>query len=46
MARPDPYIRFYIKTDWYKDGLGLVLLQAYVSEEAKKSEAQEKDYGK
>ena len=31
LARPYPSIRLYIKTDWYKDGMGLVLLQAYVS---------------
>ena len=43
MARPDPYIGFYIKKDWYKYGLGVVLLQAYVSEEAIIADAQEKD---
>ena len=46
LARPDPYRKLYIKTDWYKDGMGAVLLQAYVSEESRKSEAQEKAGGK
>ena len=37
LSRPDPYRRFYIKTYWSKDGMGSVLLQAYISEEAIKS---------
>ena len=45
LERPDPSRRFYIKTDWYKDGMGAVLLQEDVSEEARKLEAQEKDDG-
>ena len=36
LSRPYPYIRFYIKTDWYKDVTGAVILQAYASEEARK----------
>ena len=46
LERPDPSIRFYIKTDWYKDGISHVLLQADVSAEAMKSGTQEKDGGK
>ena len=42
LAIPDPSRRFYIKIDCSKDGMGAVLLQADVSEEARKSEAQEK----
>ena len=26
-ARPESYRRFYIKTDWSKDGMGEVILQ-------------------
>ena len=40
---PEPSHIFYIKTDWSKDGVGAVLLQADGSVEARKSEAQEKD---
>ena len=40
LARPDPSRRFYIKSDWPKDGMGDVLLQADVSEESRNSEAQ------
>ena len=48
LAIPDPYRKFYIKTDWYKCGmresiLKSDILQSYDSEEAIKSEAQEKD---
>ena len=43
LAKPDPSRRFYINTDWYKYGMGAVLLQTDVSEEARKSKAQEKD---
>ena len=46
LARPDPSRRFYIKIDWSKDKMGAVLLQADVSKEAIKPEAQEKDGGK
>ena len=35
LARPYPSRRFYIKTGWSKDGMGAVLLQKDVSEEAK-----------
>ena len=42
---PDPSRRFYIKTDWSKDGMEAVLLQTYVSEESRKPEAQEKAEG-
>ena len=45
LSRPDPYRRFYIKTDWSKDGMGVVILQADISAESRKSEAQEKDGG-
>ena len=31
LSRPDPSRRFYIKTDWSKDGMGVVLLQADIS---------------
>ena len=37
LERPDPYRRFYIKSDWYKNGIGAVLLQEDVSEEARNS---------
>ena len=37
---PEPSRRFYIKTNWSKDGMGAVLLQAYVSEEEIITEAQ------
>ena len=40
LERPDPYRRFYIKTDWSKDGMGVMILQADVSAEAINSEAQ------
>ena len=42
LARPDYSRRFYINIDWSKDGMGAVLPQADVSEEARKPEAQEK----
>ena len=42
LARPDLSKSFYIHTDWYKGVMGVVLLQADVSEEARKLEAQEK----
>ena len=45
LEKPEPSRRLYIKTDWYKDGMGAVLLQEDVSEEARKLEAQEKDDG-
>ena len=38
--------RFYIRTDWSKDGMGAVLMQSDVSEEARKPEAQEKEVRK
>ena len=37
LAIPDPSRRLYIKKDWYKYGMGAVLLQADVSAEAKKT---------
>ena len=40
LSRPDPSRGFYIKTDWSKDGMGAVILQVDVSEEAKNPEAQ------
>ena len=30
LSIPDLYRRFYIKTDWFKDVMGAVLLKAYV----------------
>ena len=42
LVRPDPYCRFYIDMDLYKDVMGVVLLKSDDSLEAKKSEAQEK----
>ena len=45
LARPDPSRKLYIKTDWSKGAMGMVLLQADVSEEARKLEAQEKYSG-
>ena len=46
LAIPDTFKRFHIKTYWSRDGMGAVLLQAYISAQAKKSEAQENDGGK
>ena len=46
LARLDPSRSFYIKIDCCKDGMGAVLIQADVSEEARKSQAQEKESGK
>ena len=46
LARPYPYIRFYIKIYWYKYGMLEVLLQADILVEAINSEAQEKYGGK
>ena len=46
LARPDPYRRLYIKTDWSKDVMEAVLLQEDVSAEAIKLEAQDKGGGK
>ena len=40
LTRPYPPQRFYIKTDWSKDGIGSVLLQAYDSGESRKLESQ------
>ena len=37
LAIPDTSIRFYIKTDWFKYGMGAVLLQENVSEETRNS---------
>ena len=42
LIRPDPYCRFYIDTDLYKDVMGVVLLKADDSVETTKAEAQEK----
>ena len=41
LARPDPDRRFYLKTDWSKDGMGAVLLQAEDTPEACKAEDEE-----
>ena len=46
LARPYPSRRFYIKSDCSKDLMGVLLLQADVSVEERKSEAQEKAGGK
>ena len=37
LAILDPSGRFYINRDWSKYGMGAVLLQVYVLEEARKS---------
>ena len=42
----DPYWRFYIKTDWSKDGMGVVLLQVDDSLEVINLDAQEEAGGK
>ena len=42
LERPDTYRRFYIKTYWSKDVMGVELLQSDVSEEARKSETQKR----
>ena len=39
LVRPDPYQMFYIRTDWYKDGMVSVLLQAEDLAEERNSEA-------
>ena len=41
LERQDPSRRFYIKTDWSKDGMGAVILQAYDLAETSNAEAQE-----
>ena len=46
LAIPDPPQKFYINTDWFKYGMGEVLLQADYSVEAGNQESQEKDGGK
>ena len=46
LARSDPSRRFYINIYWSKDGIGEVIMQADVSEEAINPEAQEKDGAK
>ena len=40
LERPYPYRIFYIKTDWSKNGMGAVIIQADKSVEARKAEAQ------
>ena len=42
----DRYRRFYIKTDWPKDGMGGFLLQVDKSVEARNSESQENSGGR
>ena len=46
LARPDPSRRFYVKTDWSKEGIGAVLLQAEDTPEARKAEREEIEGGK
>ena len=46
LAQPNPARRFYLKTDWSKDGMGAVLLQADDSEEARAAEEREVQGGK
>ena len=46
LARPHSSRRFYIKTDCSKDVLREVFLQAYDSEESRKSDGKENDRGK
>ena len=36
LKRPDLSRRFYINTDWYKDGMGAVIIQEDDSVEARK----------
>ena len=43
VVRPYPYRIFYINIDCSTDGMGAVILKADVSEEARNTEAQEKD---
>ena len=40
MEIPEPSKIFYVKIDWYKDGMEVVLIQAYDSVEARKLETQ------
>eukprot|EP00957_Ditylum_brightwellii_P066131 5018059-Ditylum_brightwellii.AAC.1 len=46
LARPDPTQRFYLKTDWSKEGMGAVLLQADDSPDARAAEEEEQKGGK
>eukprot|EP00957_Ditylum_brightwellii_P061564 4671783-Ditylum_brightwellii.AAC.1 len=46
LARPDPTRRFYLKTDWSKNGMGAVLLQADDSPEARVAKQKEAGGGK
>ena len=41
LKRPDPNRRFYLKTDWSKDGMGACLLQPEISVEAEEAMQQE-----
>ena len=45
LARPDPERRFYVKTDWSKDGIGAVLLQADDTDKSREAEATEASGG-
>ena len=46
LQRPNPTKRYYIKTDWCKDGMAGVLLQRDDSPESEAAEEQEKKGGK
>jgi hypothetical protein len=46
LARPDPNRRFYLKSDWSKEKMGAVLLQADSSPQAKAAEAKELEGGR
>ena len=43
LSRHYPSRRIYRNRDWSKYKMGVVILQTYIPEEARKSEAQEKD---
>ena len=46
LKRPNPKRRFYLKTDWSKEGMGGVLLQADTTEEAEEAMRREMKGGK
>ena len=45
LARPDPNKRYYLKTDWCKDGMAAVLMQRDDSPEAAEAERREAEGG-
>ena len=46
LARPHPDWRFYLKTDWSKEKMGAVLLQANVTPQAQAAEDRERQGGR